>query len=84
MNQDLIIYTVTVITAMALIAFIFFYLIPYHEYRNSIKQKAKEDREAKREADKLLGEYPTYSRYCTNEMFQATEISYSLPVTQDL
>ena len=84
MNQDLIIYAVDVFAATAIIVFYFFYLKPKLDGKAIAKQKAKEDREAKREADKLLGEYPTYSRYCTNEMFQATEISYSLPVTQDL
>lgn len=75
---------ITALPAFGLYCFIVDFLIPKHEYRNTEKQKAAQDREAQRQADQLLGEYPTYSRHCTNVNFSETELGYSLPATTDL
>ena len=75
--QQIILFSVTVSFATSLILFYFFIIKPNKNAKNAIKQKAKEDREAKRQADIILSEYPTYRRYSTDGSFQDTELGYS-------
>lgn len=70
--QQLFLYAVTIFFTVSLILFYFFKFKPDNDAKNAIKQKEIEDREAKREADIIIGEYPTYSRHCTDVSFQDT------------
>ena len=66
--ENLIIYTVTVLLAVALILFYFFIIKPNSDAKNRIKQERKE----RLEADELLNEVPTWflQRSCEERCYQ--------------
>lgn len=76
--QDLFLSLISIQFAVMIILFYFFILKPNQHAKIITKQKAAEDRAAQREADNVLGEYPTFSRHCTDEFFEDTELAYSL------
>jgi len=70
--ENILMVIISIVVLATLILYYFFYLKPMQNEKNAIKQEAKE----RAEADRFLGEVPTYFTNNDYAGFEDTELGY--------